>query len=142
MNTSLVFPDLARRRHPSSWEEKESEGWFAGLDLPPALYWHPGQYHERARRDLPALPGERIELVAVLRNERMRSYQDLPLLISCDHLHVLRRVQLTKDYTYLELHQSPLYWQWMQAGRLQPYTLREFAPMVRRRSVHWLREAC
>lgn len=142
MNTHLVFPDLALRRHPPSWVDGEPGSWFAGLDLPPGLYWHPGQYHERTRRNLPVLPGERIELVTVLRKDHSRFCQGIPLQLHCDRLHVLRRVQLTRDYTYRELYQSPLYRQWLLASQLQPYTLREFAPVVRRRSIHWLREAC
>lgn len=143
MNTHLVFPDLALRRYPPSCVDWEPEKWFAGVDLPPGLYWHPDQYHERTRRNLPVLPGERIELVTVLRKDHSRFCQGVPLHLHCDRLHVLRRVQLTRDYVYRELYQSPLYRQWLQTSQLQPYTLREFAPVVRRRPpVHWLRETC
>ena len=88
------------------------------------------------------LPGERIELVTVLRKNRSRFYQGIPLQVHRDRLHVLRRVRLTRDYTYRELYQSPLYWQWVQASILQPYNVRAFALVVQRRPIHWLREAC
>ncbi|HEU5376938.1 MAG TPA: hypothetical protein VFV38_16025 [Ktedonobacteraceae bacterium] len=143
MNTHLVFPDLALRRHPPLWVDDEPERWFAGVDLPPGLYWHPDQYHERTRRNLPVLPGERIELVTVLRKDHSRFSQHIPLQLLRDRPHVLRRVRLTRNYTYQDLYQSPLYRQWLQSARLQPYTLRECAPAVRRRSpVHRLRKAC
>lgn len=142
MKMYLVFPDLAQRRHPPSCVDCEPENWFVGLDLPPGLYWYPGRYHERIRRNLPVLPGEHIELVTVLRKDHSRFSQNIPLQLYRDRLHVLRRVQLTKQYAYKDLYQSPLYWQLAQEGSLQPYTLREFAPMVRHRSIHWLREAC
>jgi hypothetical protein len=142
MNTHLVFPDLARRRHPPTWFESEPENWFAGFDLPPGLHWHPSQYQEHTRRNLPVLPGERIELVTVLKKAHARFYRGLPLQFLRDRPHVLRRVRLTREYGYQELYQSPLYWQWLQEGGLQPYNVRECAPVAPSRRAPGFREAC
>lgn len=138
MNTHLIFPDPARRRHPFWVERVRTLDCRTGPATSSLLA---SRSVLRARP--PVLPGERIELVTVLRKNHSRIYQELPLQLYRDRLHVLRRVQLTRDYTYRELYQSPRYRQWLQTSRLQPYILREFAPVARRRSpVHWLREAC
>lgn len=131
MHFYILHPDLALRKKPPHWQWEPGK-WYAGVDLPPGLFWHPTEYKGWARRDLPALPGERLELVSVLTDGRSKSYRGIPLRVIRDRVRVLRRVRLTKDYTYEELYRSPLYRQWLREGVLQPYDLRAFAQVRRK----------
>jgi hypothetical protein len=133
MQWYIVFPDLAQRKGlPRGCQKLEAGAWYPGVDLPPGPYWHPKEYPEHMRgRNIPILPGERIELFAVLTDDRSRTYRHIPLRDIRDRVRLLRRVRLTQDYIYEELYHTSLYTQWMQTGMLRAYDIRTFLPIER-----------
>lgn len=134
MSFYLVYPDLQKRR--PHWPRYGQ--WYQGMDLPPGTYWHPRYsikpyYKERNRQDRQVLPGDIIELVVVVTEDRSKTYHGLPLCRTQDHIRVLRRVRLTHAYTYEELSQSPLYQRWRTDGTLQEYDIRPLPPALPRK---------
>lgn len=130
----IIYPDLRKRRPNWSLYGK----WYPYMDLPPAPYWHPRYairaYGEgRSPKDRRLLPGDRIELVAILTDERAQSYYGIPVRRVRERVRVLRRVRLTKAYAYEELFQSELYKQWRADGTLQEYDLRPVPSVLPRR---------
>ena len=110
----LVFPDTHL-----PWKYGR---WYVLLDLPPGIYWRQHRGKPLPMEERKVRPGETVELVALEISEGQQSYYGL-LHGLARQLHILRRVRLNADDTYIDLFQSPLYTHWKVEGSLQGFDL-------------------